>query len=119
MSSDSSVELPSAAQAVRYLEFVQDWLSGATNDAMLRLGLVNGEAPPPELRLLVNVEELRSMIAALGEIREVLMAKLIKLSSEWAMAKKRPDPKARRRNVPTQLAPRTLPGISRLVANLH
>ena len=73
--SSNPVELPGAARAVQYLEFVQDWLSGATNDAMLRLGLVNGEAPPPELRLLVNVEELRSMIAALGEVREVLMAK--------------------------------------------
>ena len=69
-----SSDLPGAARAVQYLEFVQDWLSGGTNDAMARLGTGNGEAPPPELRLLVNVEELRSMIAALGEVREVLMA---------------------------------------------
>ena len=67
------VELPSAAQAVRYLEFVQDWLSGATNDAMVRLGLIAGEAPPADLLLSVKVEDLSSMIAALGEVREVLM----------------------------------------------
>ena len=87
MSTD--VELPGAARAVQYLEFVQDWLSGATNDAMVRLGLINGEAPPADLLLLVNVEDLRSIIAALGEIREVLMAKPVEpTGSGVATAKK-------------------------------
>ena len=53
---------------------MQDWLLGATNDAMVRLGLLAGEAPPADLLLSVNVEKLHSVIAALGEVREVLMA---------------------------------------------
>ena len=53
---------------------MQDWLLGATNDAMVRLGLIAGEAPPAELLLSVKVEDLSSMIAALGRVREVLMA---------------------------------------------
>ena len=68
------VELPGAARAVQYLEFVQDWLSGATNDTMVRLGLSAGDAPPADLLLSVNVEDLRSVISALGEVRDVLMA---------------------------------------------
>ena len=39
----------------------------------MRLGLINGEVEPLELRLLVNLEDLRGLIAGLGEVRDVLL----------------------------------------------
>lgn len=36
--------------------------------------MINGKAPPAELLLLVKVEDLSGMIAALGKVRNVLMA---------------------------------------------